>query len=119
MDCERLVLLIQEIKYQWEQREPNYHRRNLYRLLWKEVSAQMKLKNRIIINLHLLFCIYCIYTFATFIYFLFYFVLYLHLLFLHINYNIISFTLSKSYQVIVYRQNVITYYYIGIIALYI
>lgn len=61
---------------------------------WKEISQQMKLTGRCII--------------------------YLHVLLFPINYYILSFTLSTSYDPTLYHvimSYVITYYYIGIITL--
>lgn len=42
MDCEKLIHLIQERKYLWDQKEPQYHMRNVQMKLWKEVATEMK-----------------------------------------------------------------------------
>jgi hypothetical protein len=41
MNVEKLVLLVQERRYLWDQRESNYHMRNVQHMLWSEVSAEM------------------------------------------------------------------------------
>ncbi|PSN38145.1 hypothetical protein C0J52_23787 [Blattella germanica] len=42
MDCEKLIHLIQERKYLWDQKKPQYHMRNVQMKLWKEVATEMK-----------------------------------------------------------------------------
>jgi hypothetical protein len=41
MDVEKLILLVQERKYLWDQQESNYHMRNVQKKLWSEVSREM------------------------------------------------------------------------------
>ena len=42
MDCENLILLVQERKHLWDQRESKYHMRNVQKKkLWNEVSVEM------------------------------------------------------------------------------
>ena len=41
MDSEKLINLVHERKYLWDQKEPQYHMRNVTKL-WNEVAAEMK-----------------------------------------------------------------------------
>ena len=46
MDCELLISLVHERRSLWDQKNKNYHNRNLNKKLCREVGAAMKLEGR-------------------------------------------------------------------------